>query len=249
MTAEAPARDQLDFRTLCDALLLKLREEILNGTLKPGQRLEQTELASRFGISRMPVRDALRRLEAEGLVSVDARRGAVVCSIDLEEMREIYEIREALESLALRLAAPNMTEEDVEDLARLEEQMEDASRRGDMTLWRQLDAGFHHLIFHRCNRQRLLKLITSYWNTTHHFRRAYVAVAGATARGEAMHRQMMEAVRARDAELLGILGAQHTRESVRSITEAHRKTQSSELPAPSAQSQHAGEATVVVLHE
>lgn len=236
MTAQAPARDQLDSRTLCDALLLKLREEILDGTLKPGQRLEQTELANRFGISRMPVRDALRRLEAEGLVAIDARRGAVVCAIDLEEMEEVYEIREVLESLALRLAGPNLTDKDAVALARLEEQIEAASRQGDTALWRQLDASFHHLIFHRCNRPRLLKLINSYWNTTHHFRRAYVAVAGATARGEAMHRQMIEAVRARDAQLLGSLGAQHTRESVRSIVEAYSKVQGGELPAPQAPS-------------
>jgi len=224
MTTRPAAREQLDCRTLCDAVFLKLRDEIVSGTLKAGQRLEQKELADRFGISRMPVRDALRRLEAEGLVVVQGRRGVIVPTIDVEEMREIYRIREVLEALAVRLAVPNLTDEDVVALSRLERQMEESSRGGDLEMWLRLDGKFHLSIFERCDSPRLMRLISSFWNRTHHFRRAYVSVAGAPGRGEAMHRRMLEAIAARDVGLLESLAVEHSRESVRSITESHKRS-------------------------
>jgi len=222
--------DRLDFRTLSDLAVTRLRDDILSGALKPGQKLDQTELARRFGISRAPVRDALRKLEAEGLVTIYPERGAFVAVIDLEEMQEIYEIRELLQARAVLRSVPRLTDEEVAAMNRLEDEMEIASRRGDMAQWLQLDVKFHAALYQHCTNRRLLKLISDYWNTTHQFRRAYIAVPGRMGRAEAMHRRMLEAVRARDGELCAKLAVEHARESVRGILEAHRDAPS-EPPA------------------
>lgn len=220
MPARPEVHDRLDYRTLCDAVFIKLRDEILSGALKPGQRLQQVELANRFGISRMPVRDALRKLEAEGLVTVYPGRGASVSVLDLEELQEVYRIREVLEDLATRMATPNITDEEIAALSRLEQEMEQASQRGDVGLWLLLDLKFHNSAYQPCKSPRLLKMIASFWNTTQRFRRVYVMVPGRIAHAEATHRRMLAALRARDVEEACRLIREHIRESVRGVLES-----------------------------
>ena len=103
-------------RTAQDMVAEGLRQGILNGVLESGQPLRQEQIAGDFGVSKSPVREALRQLAGEGLVTFSPHRGAVVSKISYEEAREITEIRISLESLALRLAVPNITEEDLEQV-------------------------------------------------------------------------------------------------------------------------------------
>ena len=206
----------------CDAIARELRREILEGELAPGFKLRQEELARRFGISRTPVRDALRRLEAEGLVTIRSSRHATVPTLDLDEFIEVYQIRETLESLAARLAAPRMTEEILERIEQILGAMEEASRRGDVGSWVRLDYRFHHALLEPGRNKRLLRLVEGFWNSTHHFRRAYCRLPRRVQGAEKMHRRLLEAARARDEEMLGLLTRAHIQDSLRGILEAQQ---------------------------
>jgi DNA-binding GntR family transcriptional regulator len=120
------ARD-VDEGLLSERVTNSIRKLILSGELQPGSRIGQEQLAEQFGTSRIPVREALKRLESDGLVSLVPNSGAWVAKLDLSECIEIYKIRERLEPLALSEAVAHMTEEEIDELARLVERMEKAA--------------------------------------------------------------------------------------------------------------------------
>lgn len=103
-----------------------LRKAILQGDFKPGQRLKQSELADSLGVSRMPVREALRKLELEGLVILEPHKGAIVKSIQIEDILEIYELRSQLEKMAVELSVEGLVEDDIKQLKKLADKMESA---------------------------------------------------------------------------------------------------------------------------
>jgi DNA-binding GntR family transcriptional regulator len=112
-------------RTVKDALVETLRDEIIRGDLVPGQYLRLEEIAARFDVSTMPVREALRDLEAEGLVTIFPHRGAIVTQLGADELQDIYDIRATLEEMATRLAVPFVTKATLAELTSLVEQIED----------------------------------------------------------------------------------------------------------------------------
>lgn len=132
-TEDSAARDGLQaalekaaggYKTVSEIAYEVIKESILAGSFAPGQRLRQEALADAIGVSRIPVRSALMQLEAEGLVSYDARRGAVVTSLTADEVREIYRLREVLESYALRRTAGNLTKDRIKRLRRLADELD-----------------------------------------------------------------------------------------------------------------------------
>ena len=213
MPQESIAYAELNYRNLGDCIFTKLKEEILSGTLKPGQRLQQVELSQRYGVSRAPVRDALRKLEAEGLVA-EKRKGVEVSSIDLDELHELYQIREALEDLAAYKALPVISDEGLMALTDLEKKMEKASREGDLSSWLKFDFRFHNDSYKPCNSPTLLKMISGLWNSTHQFRRTYCMLPGKIKRAEKTHRSQLAALAARDSELYRSLIKKHLKETV-----------------------------------
>jgi len=209
--------EELDYRTLCDAVCAKIRDEILSGALKPGVRLQQTELAERFGISRMPVRDALRKLEAEGLVTVYPGRGAVGATLDLDELRDIYQIRFILEEAAARMSAAAVTSEDMVELTELVYKMEEACRKGDLGAWLELDRKFHMTSYRHCRNSRLLDTIDSIWNATQHFRRAYCTLPGGMQKAHDEHRRIIAGLEKKDSETFAALVREHLQETLDGI--------------------------------
>lgn len=142
-------------RTLSDYVADQLRQAILSDVLKPGQRLIEQELAENMQTSRGPVRDALKILETEGLVSRQSHRGAFVTELEEEDVIEIYTLREALERLALRYAIQNSSDEQIEELSRIVEEMEDLARRDYNQLEAtDLDMEFHHTLCKISGHQR-----------------------------------------------------------------------------------------------
>lgn len=176
-----------------------IRKEILDGRLTPGGRVRQEELAARLGSSRIPVREALRQLESEGLVVLVPNSGAWIAKLDRAECIEIYKIRERVEPLALAESVHNLTAADIADLARLVDQIE-RSRNVDEFL--KLDRDFHLLSYRGANLPTLRAMILRFWNTTQHYRRAYSTLLGQNNQWiiHAEHRLMLEAIRRRDAE-------------------------------------------------
>ena len=206
----------LHHRSLSDVVFAKLKGEILQGALLPGDRLRQLELSMRYDVSRAPVRDALKKLTAEGLV--EARRGgAVVSSIDLDYFMEIYQIREALETLAARLAVTTITDENLATLAEKEKEVEQASLSSDLLLWLQLDQEFHHDLIKSCNKSLLLKMIDGLWNCSHYIRRQYITQSDNRHFAEQTHKDMIEALAKRDGKRFERLVRAHIRETTQAV--------------------------------
>lgn len=147
-----------------------LRDGIVRGTYPPGARLRQEEIAERFGASRVPVREALKLLEAEGLVTMIANAGAWVSKLTLAECEEVYQARERLEPLLLRYSMPSLTPRDIIELADLAQQM---TQTDDVAEFLRLDRAFHMLSYSGAETLVLSDLVSRLWNTTQPYRRAY----------------------------------------------------------------------------
>lgn len=133
-----------------------LAERIISGALEPGTKLRQDHIAEEFGASHVPVREAFRRLEAQGLAVSEPRRGVRVAGFSIEEVREVAEMRAALEVLALRNAAPNLTKA---ILDQAEEASKAGDHAGDVQTWEKANRAFHRTILAPCRMPRLLKSI------------------------------------------------------------------------------------------
>ncbi len=194
-----------------------LRAGIVDGTYPPGTRIRQEDLAARFGASRVPVREALRQLEYEGLVTVRANAGAWVARLTLAECEEVYQMRERLEPLLLRYSAPDLDDETLDGLEALAHRI---SLIGDDTAaFLTLDREFHLMSYAGAETAQLGALIQKLWNTTAPYRRAYVASWSPQSRRIATeeHHLMVAALRDGDVEEAErVLGA-HIRRTRRQL--------------------------------
>ncbi|MDQ4490799.1 GntR family transcriptional regulator [Sinomonas sp. ASV486] len=185
----------------------ELRARILSGALPPGTRIRQEQIAEEFGVSRLPIREALRIVESQGLVTLVAATGAWVSSMDLGECQETYLIRERLEPLALGLSVKHMSGETIERLEELARRIEGSASAEEFM---DLDRQFHLLSVQDAGMGRLLEMVERQWNTTQHYRRAYVQLTGTDGLQETHleHRLLVAAIRRRDSrsaeELLGM---------------------------------------------
>jgi DNA-binding GntR family transcriptional regulator len=152
-----------------------LRAAILAGEIAPGERIRQEEVAERLGASRLPVREALRILEAEGLTEHEPHKGARVPSLSRHEVDVIYQMRERLEPLALTESMPHLDSATVTRLGEVQERIE---RNTDVAEFLELDREFHLLSYTGCAIDPLVSMVTRLWNSTQHYRRTYVSLAG-----------------------------------------------------------------------
>jgi DNA-binding GntR family transcriptional regulator len=175
-----------------------LREAILGGDLKPGDRIRQEEVAARLGASRLPVREALRMLEAEGLTEHEPHKGARVPRLTQHEVDVIYRMRERLEPLALVESLHQLGTADHQRLEEVQRRIED---NDDLEKFLDLDREFHMLSYSGCSIEPLNQNIARLWNSTQHHRRAYVALGGRNRMWvvNAEHRLILDAVVRRDA--------------------------------------------------
>lgn len=191
-----------------------LRELILGGDLPPGAQIRQEAVAHELGMSRIPVREALRELEVEGLIGLVAHGTARVLRLDRDEYQEIYKIREYLEPLAAGESARRITGEEVADLRALALAM---NRAGDKpSAWLDLDRRFHLASYAAARMPRLLRTVESFWNSTQHYRRAFYATLTPEdwARNRATHDLIVDALERHDsldAEELVRIHIRHTR--------------------------------------
>lgn len=160
-----------------ELILAALRDEILDGRLRPGERIGQQAVAGRFGTSRLPVREALRELQNEGLVVVLPNAGARVARLDAEDFDEVYLLRERLEPLAVERSAPRLTDEQLAVLRDEVEAMETlADVDGREAEWLAHDRAFHVGAFAAARSPRLLAIIEVLWNVAEPYRRAYLGL-------------------------------------------------------------------------
>jgi len=175
-----------------------LRDAILGGQFRPGDRIRQEEVAERLRASRLPVREALRILEAEGLTELEPHKGARVPRLTQHEVEVIYQMRERLEPLALAESLPRLTAGDDERLGKLQGRIEE---NDDLEKFLDLDREFHLLTYRGCPVEPLNQAVARLWNSTQHYRRSYVALGGQDRMWlvHAEHRLILDATARRDA--------------------------------------------------
>ncbi len=150
-----------DFLPLREVVFQSLRTAILEGTLEPGERLMEIHLAQELGVSRTPVREAIRKLELEGLVVTYPRRGAVVANITRKDLEDVLEVRQALEELVMQKAAVSITDQQIRALHRAEEKFIEYLEHGDVTKSATADAEFHEIISNATGNARLVALLSN----------------------------------------------------------------------------------------
>lgn len=198
-----------DRATLADRVYENLRADILSNRLAPESPLQEAAIAKALEVSRGPVREALRRLEAEGLVSLIPRRGAVVSSLSREEFLDAYRVREALETLAMRLATPRVGSEDLAELERLHNSMIQHAEAEDLDAFFLANAAFHALIVERSGNRQLRQFYQPLVNQMRRYQLRSALLRGGLARSCEEHRKILNAIQAGDSEQAAALVRDH----------------------------------------
>lgn len=207
-------------RTVAEQVANVLREAIANGSLEAGTALRQDDLAEQFGFSRMPIRDALRQLETEGIVSIHPTKGAHVARMDSAEISEIYALRELLESEALRLSIPNLTGAKLDEAEQVLDQI-DAER--NVGRWGALNRAFHLALYDGCGNHRLLDLIEAHHNAADRYVRILLSNLDYRNRSQMEHRDLLAACRRRDGDKAVSILRQHLREGSETLVNAIKR--------------------------
>lgn len=163
-----------EFLPLRDVVFNTLRKAILTGELKPGERLMEIHLANRLGVSRTPIREAIRKLELEGLVIMIPRRGAEVAQITEKSLKDVLEVRRALDALCVELACDRINAEETDQLREACEEFERVTETEDATSIAKADVEFHDIIVHATGNQRLIQLINNLSEQMYRYRFEYI---------------------------------------------------------------------------
>lgn len=209
--AEIATGPSVENLTLWQRVYDHLRKEIFEGRLEPGTELIEVALAEQLGVSRGPLREAISRLAAEGLVTVSPRRGAVVRSLSKKEFLELYQVREALERMAVQLAVPRLTDEQFAELAALNEAMQEHARRNKVEPFFEANLVFHTRLLEASGNGKLRELYRQLLDQLGRYRLRSLTLRGNLQRSVAEHKAILHAARRGDAERAARLMAEHIR--------------------------------------
>lgn len=198
-----------NYKPLRELVFESLREAIISGQLRAGERLMEIQLAEEMGVSRTPVREAIRKLELEGLVAMIPRKGAYVAGLSFKDIVDVFEIRGALEGLAAELAAERITDEELEELERYLVKIAEAIEKGDLEKVVANDTDFHSLLYQASRNQRLSQIINNLREQIQRFRTTSLSYPGRMKTALEEHRKIVEAISARDGELASKLAHEH----------------------------------------
>ncbi|HVU13839.1 MAG TPA: GntR family transcriptional regulator [Phototrophicaceae bacterium] len=190
-----------DRRTLAAQVQERIREAILKQVLKPGDRIDQNKLAAELKVSMAPVREALKGLEAEGLVMIQPRRGAFVVEVSISDMDNLYFTRRLIEGEAISLAVSKLTENDFATLQKMNETMRQATADGDVNTYIALNRQFHLHIYGSVDNQYLVQVIQLLWERSELYRYRYMFMTRDYERIHQEHDGILEACRLRDPAL------------------------------------------------
>lgn len=163
-----------EYLPLREVVFKTLRQAILRGELKPGERLMEIQLADKIGVSRTPVREAIRMLELEGLVTMVPRKGAEVANITEKSLRDVLEVRRALDALSVELACERMSEDTLKRLEEAEKNVRIAMESGDASAMALADVEFHNIIFEAAENERLNAMINNLAEQMYRYRFVYI---------------------------------------------------------------------------
>ena len=188
-------------QTLREKILETIRDAILKGSLKPGEKVAEPELAERFGISRTPIREAFRQLESEGYLTVIPRKGAVVAALSEKDVDEFYAIKSILEGYAAELAATRLSQKEIEKLQAINEKLRNLAAEGDVKNFYRAHNEFHDLFIKAADNQKLAELIQQLGMKFLRLRMASLSAPGRMNISVAEHERLIEAFKMQDGHL------------------------------------------------
>lgn len=213
----APSRTFRRPPTAQEAVLVELRRAILEGTLAPGAQILQDRIAEQFGVSRVPVREALKILEGEGQVSYSPHRGYFVTELDVGELIEVYHIRGILEPEAVRRAMTSLSDDDRNLMHAAVADIEAADEAGDIVRLTAANRRFHFALMDPCGMPRLIRVIRQLWDSTDPYRSVYFSERQHRDLVNREHREIIDAVHAGDADQVVHLLEEHRAHAVESL--------------------------------
>lgn len=187
-----------EYLPLRDVVFNTLRHAILKGELEPGERLMEIALAQKLGVSRTPIREAIRKLELEGLVVMVPRKGAEVADITEKDLRDVLEVRTALEELSIELAMKNMTEKNFEELEAANETFAKNSEGDDLIKIAESDVAFHEIIYMATGNNRLIQMINNLREQMYRYRLEYIKDKSSHERLVTEHNRIIAAMKGGD---------------------------------------------------
>lgn len=189
-----------EYLPLRDVVFNTLRQAILKGELEPGERLMEIQLAKRLGVSRTPIREAIRKLELEGLVTMVPRKGAEVAKITEKNLRDVLEVRKALEELAVQLACDRMTEGQLQELKDVLEEFKESIKTKEPTTITEVDVKFHDVIFMSTGNQRLIQILNNLREQMYRYRMEYIKDEKQHAALIKEHEEIIKGIEAKDKD-------------------------------------------------
>ena len=203
-----------EYLPLREVVFNTLRQAILKGELKPGERLMEIALAEKLGVSRTPIREAMRKLELEGLVHIIPNKGAFVEGVTLQDVKDIYEIRTLLEGLCARWAAERITQEQLEELEEIVflSDFHYSKENWDQIL--ELDNRFHEMVYEACASKELTRVLRDYHHYLQRIRRITLEEKARAHASINEHRAIAEALKARDARTAEECARLHIRNTI-----------------------------------
>lgn len=198
-----------EYLPLRDVVFQTLRQAILRGELEPGERLMEIHLAERLGVSRTPIREAIRKLELEGLVMMIPRRGAVVASITEKDLKDVLEVRRTLELMAGEVACDRITKELLEKLRQAAEEFSDALSLEDVTKQAAADVKFHEIIYAATGNQKLITILNNLRDQMYRYRLEYLKDKDSHRQLQREHENIYQGIKRGDKEAVASSMCQH----------------------------------------
>lgn len=211
-----------EYLPLRDVVFNTLRQAILRGELKPGERLMEIQLANKLGVSRTPIREAIRKLELEGLVLMIPRKGAEVAEITEKSLRDVLEVRKALEELAVQIACDKITATQIDQLRVEAKEFEAALNDDDVTKIAEADVAFHDIIYLATDNQRLIQLLNNLREQMYRFRVEYLKREDSHAVLIKEHLQIIDAIEKRQKEAASQVTCKHIDNQVEAVIDTIR---------------------------
>ncbi len=193
--------DLENHQTLREKIVDTIRDAIINGVLRPETKISEPELADRFGISRTPIREALRQLESEGFITMVPRKGAVVTKFSRKDVEDFYELKGILEGVAARKSVSKITDKEIAHMENLNVELDKKSKKGDLRKAYKIHNEFHDVFVRLCGNDKLYSIVQGLVKQFQRFRMS-LSVPGKIEGSIAQHNDIIEAFRKRDSNLV-----------------------------------------------
>ena len=221
MHVESASESPIARQSLTSAVADKLRDRIIRGEIPEGSQLRHDAIATQYKVSRIPVREALRQLDAEGLITIVPNRGAVVPALSPDDVEELFSIRALLEPEVLALSIPSLTDQDFSEAdAVLRRYVSELRREDHLSAWGRLNWQFHSILYSRANQPRFMAIIRNVNNSGERYTRLQLYLTHGTKRANEEHHQILELCRKRDVPAACKLLRQHIRYAGESLKQA-----------------------------